>query len=83
MAEQEISMYSVSQHNFILQVKPTVSASDGDDYEANHNSVSGKCLHLLWWLEISNLTNLVLHNTVRSESRCAFTQGVGSDVHER
>jgi hypothetical protein len=40
IAEQEINMYSVSQHSFILQVKPTVSASDGEDYEANHNSVS-------------------------------------------
>ena len=48
---------------FIFQAEQLrVTASDDSHYQADHKSIQMNCLQLHWWLEISNLTNALLHN---------------------
>jgi len=38
-----------------------VLSNDSSQYQADHKSIKTNCLQLHWWLEISNLTNVLLY----------------------
>jgi len=39
-----------------------VSSNDDSHYTADHKSLKTNCLQLHWWVQISNLTNVLLYH---------------------
>jgi hypothetical protein len=53
--------YSVSTRLYFIDKAATVSANDGRHYQTVHE-IRRKYLQTYWWLEMLNLTNVVVYN---------------------